>query len=262
MKGVLRPRVAHAFRRTALPLASYYAVTLAVPLANGAAQSGAFVEHALAVLVVPPVAIILACTAHTMAHAFASVAASSLKLEERERGSSRLAGEQGVRVDETERVAKRVVRIEGALSPRPGRDLAHRQAAIAALGRQPAQALRPAIHLVEIVDGEVQMIEIRMGVAGVSIGPRAVEGKRDVAAREVVSPGRNARTRLFEERCVELHRRLEIGNRQDYAVQPHHGHTRTVMKSSVGQQAGLSKYRPGLEQLRQMPADVLVIRHP
>ena len=54
--------VAHAFRRTALPLASYYAVTLALPLVNGAAQSDAFMEHALVVLVVPPVAIILACT--------------------------------------------------------------------------------------------------------------------------------------------------------------------------------------------------------
>jgi hypothetical protein len=53
----------------ALPLASYYAVTLAVPLANGAAQSGAFVEHALAVLVVPPVAIILTCTVCTIAGA-------------------------------------------------------------------------------------------------------------------------------------------------------------------------------------------------
>ena len=72
MNRVPRTRVAHAFRRTALPLASYYAVTLAVPLANGAAQSGAFVEHALAVLVVPPVAIILACAVHTIAHALAS----------------------------------------------------------------------------------------------------------------------------------------------------------------------------------------------
>ena len=61
-----RMRVAHAFRRTALPLASYYAVTLAVPLANGAALSGAFVEHALAVLVVPPVAVIVACAVHAL----------------------------------------------------------------------------------------------------------------------------------------------------------------------------------------------------
>ena len=64
--------VGHAFRRTALPLVSYYAITLAVPLANGAAQSGAFVEHALVVLVVPPVAIVLACAVHTIAHALAS----------------------------------------------------------------------------------------------------------------------------------------------------------------------------------------------
>jgi hypothetical protein len=56
--------VARAFRRTALPLAAYYAVTLAVPLANGAAQSGAFVEHALAVFVVPLVAVIAACAIH------------------------------------------------------------------------------------------------------------------------------------------------------------------------------------------------------
>jgi hypothetical protein len=57
-------RVVHAFRRTALPLASYYAVTLALPLANGAALSGAaFTEHALVVLAVPPVVIVLACAA-------------------------------------------------------------------------------------------------------------------------------------------------------------------------------------------------------
>jgi hypothetical protein len=64
-------RLARAFRRTALPLASYYAVTLALPLANGAAQSGtAFVEHALVVLVVPPLLIVLACAVHTIAHAW------------------------------------------------------------------------------------------------------------------------------------------------------------------------------------------------
>ena len=54
--------VARAFRRTALPLAAYYAITLAVPLANGAAHSGgAFVRHALVVLGVPPVVIMVAC---------------------------------------------------------------------------------------------------------------------------------------------------------------------------------------------------------
>ena len=55
--------LAAAFRRTALPLASYYAVTLAAPFANGAARSGAtFVEHALVVVVVPPIAIVLTCS--------------------------------------------------------------------------------------------------------------------------------------------------------------------------------------------------------
>jgi hypothetical protein len=77
----------HAFRRTALPMASYYAVTLALPLANGAAQSGAFVEHALVVLVVPPVAIILACAVHTGAHALAT----ACRAARAPRGSSELA---------------------------------------------------------------------------------------------------------------------------------------------------------------------------
>jgi hypothetical protein len=59
--------VARAFRRTALPLAAYYTVTLAVPLANGAARSGAaFVDHALVVLVVPPAIIVAACALHTV----------------------------------------------------------------------------------------------------------------------------------------------------------------------------------------------------
>jgi hypothetical protein len=71
MSGVRWARVARAFRRVALPLVSYYAVTLALPLANGATPSGAFMEHALVVLVVPPIAIILGCAVHTIAHALA-----------------------------------------------------------------------------------------------------------------------------------------------------------------------------------------------
>lgn len=63
-----RARLAHAFSRTALPLLSYYGVTVALPLANGAAQSGAaFTEHALVVLIVPPVVIVCACAVHTIA---------------------------------------------------------------------------------------------------------------------------------------------------------------------------------------------------
>jgi len=51
-------------------LAWYYAVTLGIPLANGAAQAGAaFVEHALVVLVLPPVLIVLACATREMARA-------------------------------------------------------------------------------------------------------------------------------------------------------------------------------------------------
>jgi hypothetical protein len=63
-------KFAYALRRTAVPLASYYAVTLALPLANGAAQSGtAFMEHALVVLVVPPLLIVLACAIRTVVRA-------------------------------------------------------------------------------------------------------------------------------------------------------------------------------------------------
>jgi hypothetical protein len=66
-----RAKLAHAFRRTALPLLSYYAITIALPLANGAAQSGAaFTEHALVVLLVPLVVIVFACAVHTIARGF------------------------------------------------------------------------------------------------------------------------------------------------------------------------------------------------
>jgi hypothetical protein len=58
--------IAHAFRRAALPLAAYYGVTLVVPLVNGAARAGAFADHALVVLIVPPVATILACAVQTI----------------------------------------------------------------------------------------------------------------------------------------------------------------------------------------------------
>ena len=69
MIRVIWPGLGQAFRRAAPPLAWYYAVTLALPLANGAAQAGAaFVEHALVVLVVPPVLVLLACVVREIAH--------------------------------------------------------------------------------------------------------------------------------------------------------------------------------------------------
>jgi hypothetical protein len=70
--SILRwPTVARGFRRLALPLGSYYAVTLALPLANGATPSASFMEHALVVLIVPAIAVVLGCAIHTIAHAFA-----------------------------------------------------------------------------------------------------------------------------------------------------------------------------------------------
>jgi hypothetical protein len=68
--GELRRSVGRAFRRAAAPLAWYYALTLAVPLANGAAQAGAvFVRHALVVVVLPPLLIVLACAVRDIARA-------------------------------------------------------------------------------------------------------------------------------------------------------------------------------------------------
>jgi hypothetical protein len=77
-----RTRFAYAFRRTALSLLSYYAVTIALPLANGAAQSGAaFTEHALVVLVVPPLVVVFAFGVHAIGRAiWAAVCVRSVRL--------------------------------------------------------------------------------------------------------------------------------------------------------------------------------------
>jgi hypothetical protein len=78
--GALGP----AFRRAALPLAWYYAVTLALPLANGAARDGAaFVNHALIVLVVPPLLIVLVCAIHRAAQVLASACRAVPPLSQR-----------------------------------------------------------------------------------------------------------------------------------------------------------------------------------
>lgn len=54
--------VVRAFRRAAVPLLWYYAITVILPLANGAAKSGAaFLRHALIVFVVPPLIITVVC---------------------------------------------------------------------------------------------------------------------------------------------------------------------------------------------------------
>lgn len=64
MNRAIWPAVVQGVRHAALPLAWYYAVTLALPIANGAAQAvTAFAEHALAVLVLPPALIVLVCAA-------------------------------------------------------------------------------------------------------------------------------------------------------------------------------------------------------
>jgi hypothetical protein len=60
-------RLARAYRRALVPLSAYYAVTLALPVANGAARSGtAFVTHALVVLLVPVLAVALGSAIHAI----------------------------------------------------------------------------------------------------------------------------------------------------------------------------------------------------
>jgi hypothetical protein len=60
--------IVQGFRRVAPPLAWYYAITLALPLANGAARAGAiFVDHAMVVLIVPPLLIMLVSAAGELA---------------------------------------------------------------------------------------------------------------------------------------------------------------------------------------------------
>ena len=68
MTRTLWPGVVQVFRHAILPLAWYYAVTLAMPLANGAARAGVvFAQHALVVLVVPPAVIVLVCAVYEAA---------------------------------------------------------------------------------------------------------------------------------------------------------------------------------------------------
>jgi hypothetical protein len=85
MSATLRSSVGRAFRRTALPLGWYYAVTLALPLANGAGHAGStFVGHALVVLVLPPVLIgLLVCTIHVVGRTLLGRARYHLKAAQR-----------------------------------------------------------------------------------------------------------------------------------------------------------------------------------
>ena len=82
MTGPFRTSVGHAFGRTAMPLAAYYGVTLALPVANGAGRSGtAFVQHAVIVLAVPPMLVLLICAIHAMVQAAARFAVLRRELE-------------------------------------------------------------------------------------------------------------------------------------------------------------------------------------
>jgi exosortase K len=67
---VLLYELASGSRRILLPLVWYYAVTLVIPIANGASLSDAsFVKHALVVLVLPVLLIGAACAIRALARA-------------------------------------------------------------------------------------------------------------------------------------------------------------------------------------------------
>lgn len=51
----------NAFRRAAVPLAWYYAITIGVPLANGASWRAPFARHVIVVIAVPLLLILIAC---------------------------------------------------------------------------------------------------------------------------------------------------------------------------------------------------------
>lgn len=92
MTSATRASLATALRRVALPLGCYYAVAIALPLANGAAQSGAaFVDHALIVLIVPLLLIVLVCGIHSVVQVIASACRSALLLAQSTRSGQRAA---------------------------------------------------------------------------------------------------------------------------------------------------------------------------
>jgi hypothetical protein len=68
--------VKHAFRRAAVPLAWYYAITIGLPLANGASARGVpFVKHTIVVLAVPLLLILVASAACDVARVVRSTMA-------------------------------------------------------------------------------------------------------------------------------------------------------------------------------------------
>jgi hypothetical protein len=56
----VRATLGDVFRRAAAPLSWYYAIAVAVPVLNGAALDGAFLEHAAFVVAVPAAIVTLA----------------------------------------------------------------------------------------------------------------------------------------------------------------------------------------------------------
>jgi hypothetical protein len=90
MTASLRVSLIRILWRWSLPLACYYAVTLVVPVANGAARQGVvFASHALIVLVFPLLLMVIACALGTFAEMCRRAATSSGRDASAPRSSAR-----------------------------------------------------------------------------------------------------------------------------------------------------------------------------
>jgi len=118
---------------------------------------------------------------------------------------SRLAGEDTFGVDETQKIAERILQVKGPFTPRATSDLTHRKVAVTHLFRQRAEALGTREHSLEIVDREVHVIEVRSRRSRITIGSGVVHSKRYLAAPEVVPAWRDSHTSVIEQSGVEAH---------------------------------------------------------
>ena len=148
------------------------------------------------------------------------------------------------------------MKIEGTLSPWSQRNLAHWQPTVADLLREASQLCRALIDRLEVVHREVHVVEVWAWLARIAIGRWVVEGKRDVAACEIVSSTRHACTRLPKENRVEACRGLDVVHGHDYTVQSHHGHTANCSAARRASQEGTFRFpsaQTSCGEFRQSP---------
>lgn len=80
------------------------------------------------------------------------------------------------------------------------------------------------MNLLEVFDRKVDVVEVWVRLAKVTVSLRAVERQRHIATSELVPPGRDPHTGLLQEGRVELRRRLDIVHGHDHAIQSERRH--------------------------------------